>query len=198
MNKLINVIFNDLKKDKSIYISLIFVLVIALLFGTFFITILTDTDKTTIINYIKNYIENINTNNLLNNLINTNITGILIWIIGFSIIGIPLIICILFYKCFSLAFTVSSLIYTYKVKGILISIVYIFPNLILNLLVYFILTYYSFKLCITLLNNLINKVEIKNILIKKYFIILLISIILLTMSSLYETYIIPLIIKLIV
>lgn len=201
MNKVIDIVFKDIKRDRSIYISLILVVIIAILFGTFFIKVLSIEDKKTLVEHINLYFENIKnnniSNNLYNNLLNNNITLFIIWILGFSVIGLPFIIIILFYKGFSLSFTVASLLYNFKFDGIFVSLIYIFPHLIINLLFYFITTYYSFKMCTNLIQVLLNKDRINKILLKKYIIILLISIIFLSLSSLYETFILPYLIKII-
>lgn len=201
MNKVIDIIFNDIKKDKSIYISLIIVLVISLLFGSFFIKILDTSDLKLVMTHINTYFDNIKngniTYNIYNNILNNNITLFIIWILGFSVIGLPLIISILFYKGFTLSFSAASLIYNFKFNGIFFSLVYIFPHLILNILFYFIMTYYSFKLCLNIIQVIFNKQRLNTSFLKKYIVVLIISIIFLTLSALYETYIIPYLIKII-
>ena len=106
MNKVIDIIFRDIKKDKSIYISLIIVLILSLLFGIFFIKILSNNDIETVMMHINTYFDNIKNSsikfNLYNNIINNNITLFILWILGFSVIGLPLIISILFYLVFHL------------------------------------------------------------------------------------------------
>lgn len=207
MNKLFNTILSDVKKNKSIYISLIIALVISLIFGILFITILSIEDKELVEISINEYTYTIKNGNyialnaLKNNILNNNIYSFIIWILGLSIIGIPLIICMLFYKGFSLSFTVTSLIYTMKAKGILFGFIYIFPHLIINLILYFILSCYSFNLSIKMFKLIFNndkssnKVNIKHYL-KKYLFILIISIILFSITAIYETYVIPYLIKL--
>ena len=201
MNRVIDVIFKDIKKDKSIYVSLIIVLLISVLFGAFFIKILSTTDKELVMTHINTYFDSIKNGSikidLYNNIINNNITLFILWILGFSVIGIPLIISILFYKGFTLSFTVTSLIYNFKFDGIFFSLVYIFPHLILNLLFYFIVTYYSFKLCINIIQVLFNKNKINTSFLKKYVIVLVISVVFLSLSTLYETFILPYLIKII-
>lgn len=201
MNRVIDVIFKDIKKDKSIYVSLIIVLLISVLFGAFFIKILSTTDKELVMTHINTYFDSIKNGSikidLYNNIINNNITLFILWILGFSVIGIPLIISILFYKGFTLSFTVTSLIYNFKFDGIFFSLVYIFPHLILNLLFYFIVTYYSFKLCINIIQVLFNKNKINTSFLKKYVIVLVISVVFLSLSALYETFILPYLIKII-
>ena len=192
MNKIFDIIFKDLKKEKNIYYSLIVVVVISILFGLFFITLLSASDKSLLTSNINNHFDLINngkyTINLLKNIINNNILSLIIWILGFSVIGIPIIIFILFYKGFILSFSITSLIYNFKVDGIFFSFIYVFPHSILNLIIYFILSYYSFKLSIKIIDSLINKKIFNFKFLKKYIIILLISIIFLTFSALYESY----------
>lgn len=198
MNKIVNAILGDIKKDKKIYISLIIVMIISFVFGLFFITILTDSDKSLVLNHISLYFDNIKSgSNLYNNIMNNNITVILLWILGFSIIGFPIIICMLFYKGFTLMFSITSIIYNFRVNGILLSLIYVFPHLILNLLFYFIVSFYSFKLCLNLIGTIFNKTKIKSNFYKKYIIVLIVSILFVTISALYETYLLPYLIKLV-
>lgn len=201
MNKIFNIIFKDLKKDKSIYFSLIIVCIISFIFGLFFITILKDSDKTLLSTHINSFFENISSNNYkanINNIVFKNdITAIIIFILGFSIIGIPVLIAILFYKGFTLFFTITSLIYTFKTDGIYLSFVYVFPHLIINFIFYFILVYYAFKLSLMFINYIINKKELNKNYLKKYVVCLLISLAFITLSGLYETFIFPLLIKMI-
>ena len=58
MNKLFKMILKDVKKEKTTYISLIIVIIISIFFGTFFITILNDSDKILLKNEINNFLDN--------------------------------------------------------------------------------------------------------------------------------------------
>lgn len=199
--KLINLIMNDLKKDKSIYVSLIIALLISFIFGMFFITILSSTDKVTLKEYITNFFASIKQGkifSLYKTLINNNLGILITAILAFSVVLFPLVIVIIFYKGFTLAFTITSLIYTFKIKGIILAIVYVFPSLIFNLVFYFIMCYYSFKLSLILFNKVINK-DTTNInkFLKKYLIIILICIVFVSLFSLYDTYLLPSLIKLV-
>ena len=201
MSKLIDVIFKDIKKEKNIYISLIIVLIIALLFGMFFLTIVDEQNKLLITDHINTYFDSIKNGSfkysIYNNIVNNNLTNFLLWILGFSVIGLPLIITMLFYKGFSLSFTITTLIYNFRLKGIFLSFMYIFPHLILNMLIYFIVACYSFKLCLNMILIVFNKSKFSSVFFKKYVFILIISIILLSLSALYETFVLPYLIKII-
>lgn len=199
--KLINLIMNDLKKDKSIYLSLIIALLISFIFGMFFITILSSTDKVTLKEYITNFFASIKQGKIISlykTLINNNLGILITAILAFSVVLFPLVIVIIFYKGFTLAFTITSLIYTFKIKGIILAIVYVFPSLIFNLVFYFIMCYYSFKLSLILFNKVINK-DTTNInkFLKKYLVIILICIVFVSLFSLYDTYLLPSLIKLV-
>ena len=199
--KLINLIMNDLKKDKSIYVSLLIALLISFIFGMFFITILSSTDKVTLKEYITNFFASIKQGKIISlykTLINNNLGILITAILAFSVVLFPLVIVIIFYKGFTLAFTITSLIYTFKIKGIILAIVYVFPSLIFNLVFYFIMCYYSFKLSLILFNKVINK-DTANInkFLKKYLVIILICIVFVSLFSLYDTYLLPSLIKLV-
>ncbi len=199
--KLINLIMNDLKKDKSIYLSLLIALIISFIFGMFFITILSSTDKVTLKEYITNFFTSIKQGKIISlykTLINNNLGILITSILAFSVVLFPLVIVIIFYKGFTLAFTITSLIYTFKIKGIILAIVYVFPSLIFNLVFYFIMCYYSFKLSLILFNKVINK-DATNInkFLKKYLVIILVCIAFVSLFSLYDTYLLPSLIKLV-
>ena len=199
--KLINLIMNDLKKDKSIYLSLLIALIISFIFGMFFITILSSTDKVTLKEYITNFFASIKQGKIISlykTLINNNLGILITSILAFSVVLFPLVIVIIFYKGFTLAFTITSLIYTFKIKGIILAIVYVFPSLIFNLVFYFIMCYYSFKLSLILFNKVINK-DTTNInkFLKKYLVIILVCIAFVSLFSLYDTYLLPSLIKLV-
>lgn len=199
--KLINLIMNDLKKDKSIYLSLLIALLISFIFGMFFITILSSTDKVILKEYITNFFTSIKQGKIISlykTLINNNLGILITSILAFSVVLFPLVIVIIFYKGFTLAFTITSLIYTFKIKGIILAIVYVFPSLIFNLVFYFIMCYYSFKLSLILFNKAINK-DTTNInkFLKKYLVIILVCISFVSLFSLYDTYLLPSLIKLV-
>jgi len=183
-------------KNKKLTILLLLVLISSLI-GLFFITILKETNKEIIINSLDNYLEIIKNNKLTyqNSLINNILVILIIWLLGISLIGIPIVLILLMFKTFSITFTYTSIIAIYKFKGILLSSIYIIPHII-NLLVMFFLSYYSINFSIMLFNNLFRKKSYnKNLIVKTYLKILIISLILIIISTIIEIYIIPNIIK---
>lgn len=188
---------DKLKKIKTLYF-LIGLAVIAFIFGIFFITILSTKDTAIVKEYINTFIANIHNQpiNFLNVLKNTFfihlISIILIWLLGISIIGIPIVIFFYFFKVFSIGFALSSFILTYKSKGLIFSFLYLFPNEIVKFFAYTLIVTNSLNLSKKIINSILKKEQINfNLLLKKYGKILIITIIIIFISSLYETYIIP-------
>lgn len=189
-----------IRKSNKLILKLMIISIISVLIGIFYIAILSNSNKVLIKENLETYFKSLNKLNYIKALIkcltSNMITISSIWLLGISIIGVFLIIIILIIKSFALGFTISSLIYFYKLKGIIISIIYIIP-LIINLFVIIILSYYGiiFSKNLNRLLFLKKDVNFKNIM-RKYIKILLFSTICIVISSLIEIYIVPNILKL--
>ena len=189
-----------IRKSNKLILKLMIISIISVLIGIFYIAILSNSNKVLIKENLETYFESLNKLNYIKALIkcltSNMITISSIWLLGISIIGVFLIIIILIIKSFALGFTISSLIYFYKLKGIIISTIYIIP-LIINLFVIIILSYYwiIFYKNLNRLLFLKKDVNFKNIM-RKYIKILLFSTICIVISSLIEIYIVPNILKL--
>lgn len=189
-----------IRKSNKLILKLMIISIISVLIGIFYIAILSNSNKVLIKENLETYFESLNKLNYIKALIkcltSNMITISSIWLLGISIIGVFLIIIILIIKSFALGFTISSLIYFYKLKGIIISTIYIIP-LIINLFVIIILSYYGiiFSKNLNRLLFLKKDVNFKNIM-RKYIKILLFSTICIVISSLIEIYIVPNILKL--
>lgn len=189
-----------MKQNKLLAILLLST-IISFLLGIFFITILSTSNKNLIYTNITNYLETIKTNNinylsiLLKSLSTNLFSQILIWILGISLIGVILIFLCLLFKAFLLGFTLSSIIYHFKFKGVIFSIIYIIPHL-LNFFIYFFLSYYALSFSIMLFNYFFRKKDYnRKVIVKRYLKIFIISFFILIISSILETFLIPSIIK---
>ena len=168
--------------------------------GCVFLMLISDTDKKIVLESVNNFINNINPNSLeiFKNISIINFIYIFLLIIfSLSIIGSILIIIIIYFKSFILGFTMSSLFVSYNLKSIPISISYLFPSQLINLFVIYILGIYSLLFSYKLLGQVINKKDnyIK-LFIRKYLIIIVICVLLTIISTISESFIFPLIIKL--
>ena len=202
MKKVMDKVFNLVKFDKRyVFFSLIIVLT-GIIFGSLFIVIINKNDKSLVIEYINQFINNIKGNdfNYINTLINTlllnNIIIIIMIILGISCILVPINILILFYKSFIIGFSISGFILSFKLKGLILSIIYVFPHLLLNILILSILTAFTLKLSMNLIKNIIRRKKCNlNLYLKKYKYVIIMLIFLISISSLYETYVIPYLFK---
>lgn len=203
MKKYMDKLIKKIKCNKKGLLFLFGISVVGFIFGVFFLTLISKTDQELVKKMIKSYIDNINNIDYFDTFKNCFIENFLfifiIWILGMSVIGIPITIFYYFIKTFTLGFLMSAFILTYKIKGILYSIIYIIPSNLFNILIFTILLFYSINFSLTLIMAITKKknLNFKNI-INKYTIILLFSLISILISSLYETFIVPLIMKLII
>lgn len=194
-----------IKINKKIFVFLFVLMLMGIIAGSIFTTILNSSDKELVINHLNEFIDNINNNRLdylfalKNNLI-TNISYvILIWLLGISVIGLPIIIIMFFTKCFILGFSVGAILTTFKLKGILVSLVYVFPGQVISLLFLLLLMMYSMSFTFKMIYAILKKKSIDfKLIMNKYFKILLIVLGVIILMSLYDTYLMPRLIKLLI
>ena len=198
MKKLFKIINAEFKKHKKLLVFVTILLTVGLITGSLFVTILSKSDKKLVLETITNYFNQIKLDkidflySLRTSLISNLIYILFIWLLGISILGIPIILFLIFIKSFILGFSVGSIICTYGLKGILLSLSYVFPHHILNLIVISFIGLYALKVSLSLLQLILTKKQINfKVIIRKYFGVLLITIILITFSSLIETFITP-------
>ena len=192
---------NRLKKK---YVFLLVIIIIGTIAGIMFSNVLSDSDEKIVMLKITDYFNNLKDdvkidyfNNLLNSLKNNYIYLIFIWVFGLSIIGLILNNFILFFKSFIMGFIIGSIINIYLYNGIILSILYVFPALIINIMVYGVLVYYANNISIKLFDLIFLKKDIKiNAYVKRYSKLLLVCSIIIFISSILETYLTPFLIKL--
>lgn len=203
MKKILDKLKNNICTNKKMLIFFTTLTIIGIIAGSFFSIIIKSDDKTLVNSYLNTFFESIDTSkiNYLDTFINSGLSNIvfvlIIWLLGFSIIGMPLTLFMYFSKSFSLGFSIASLIINYKFKGILYSVIYVIPS-VLFLIAYTILMIYSLTLSLKLLSSIIKKksIEFKYI-VNKYLLVLLITSIIIVIGILIETFIMPMLIKII-
>lgn len=183
-------------KSNKIFISVL--TIIAIISGALFYFKLNLDDQ----NLIKTYFSNLVINNEYNSLV--GLLGInfllllVIWLLGISIIGLIINLFIYFAKVFLMSLEITTLINLYKGKGILIALLNVFPHQIFNLLIFSILVIYAINVSLTLIVSILKKETISfgNIM-KSYNKIFAISLVLLIITVIYEYYLAPIILKLV-
>ena len=205
MKKIMDKLFNTIKFDKRYVFFCLVIVLLGILTGSFFIIVLNNSDKSLVIEYIESFIGSIKNNNFnyidtfKNTLIINYLFIFLISIIGITQFLCPLNILLLFYKSFIVGFSLSSFILTYKIKGLLLSILYIFPHLIINILLFSLLIAFTLKICIKTIKYIIKKKDVNmRLYFSKYLYTVLFVFMIITISSLYESFIAPYLLKFIV
>lgn len=202
MKKYMNIIKSNIRINKNLFVFLAVIVAVGVASGSIFVTFLNSSDKQIVINYLNDFLNSINSSKLnygitlTNTLIFTLGIGLLIWLLGISIIGFIFIILILFIKSFSLGFSLGSIIINFKFKGIMLSFLYIVPHHVINMMIYILISSYALILSYKLINSFIKKTafDFKNI-FQRYNFILMFSLIILFISTLYEVYCMPYLLK---
>lgn len=204
MNNKLYAAKNSIIKQKKLYRIIITLMIFGIISGILFIFFISKESKTKALVSIKNFFDLMNTStginygkSLLNTLVNNIGYVLLIWLLGISIIGLPITIVLAFMKSFIVGFSISSIISCYKAKGILGAFLYVFPHQIIILFIYLLLSFYSISFSIKLFKSLFLKQTINfRVVMQKYIKILLISLIGIIIISLYEVFISTYFIKL--
>ncbi len=185
-------ISKNLRKQKKIYYILIGLAFIGILFGLIFVFLISDENKILLNSRIQSFFDSDidSFQNFFKCLFNNFILILLIWILGISIVGIPLILIILVFKSFIFGFSISSLISTFGIKGIIISLFHVVISKSIYLIIIILLSFYSISFSIKLLKSFFTKktIDFKES-IRKYIKILLISLVVCFIISIYEGFI---------
>lgn len=194
------IIMKDIKRD-IIFRILFIVLILGIIFGLLFISIVSDSNKNIIKDSVNNYFIYYNEFKLeylkifFDGFISNIIVILFLWIIGLSVVGSFINIFILLYKSFLCGFSFVSIVYTFGVSGLFKGSVFIISEF-LNLLILFLLVYYSLSFSIILFNYLFKKKEFnRNIVVVRYSKILGFCFVLCIINNLINTFLISNIIK---
>lgn len=204
MNKKVDKLKKLIRVNQEIYIFLLGLFVIAVIAGAIYVVTLNKSDNSLVQETLSSFFSNVENNKLnyfaaLKNSFFVNIGFIItIWLLGISVIGIPIILFLFFSKSFIIGFSITSIIAHYKLKGILISFFYIFPHQIINTFAFIFLIIYSIVLSITIIETIIKKksMDFKPI-INRYLNILLITSVLVIIGGLMEVFLSPILLKLV-
>lgn len=194
MKKLIN--------DKIIKIASI-LLILGILSGVVFLLITSSLDKMIIKDEINSYINGFNSKVSINSFL-TSFKYNIIYFIIITISGIfylfsPLIIFVNYYKGLQIGFLMSSIILTFKTKGILLMLVSLFPHIIF--MSFSIIIYSSIMLNISykLMKATYNEESINlKIFVKKVLLLFLIGIVISLVGTLLEVFVNAYLVRLVI
>jgi stage II sporulation protein M len=179
-------------KQKLLYYILIGLAVISIIIGILFIFIIDKDSTLYITKSIKSYYESKldGIKPFFKILFNNYIYLIIIWILGISLIGLPIVLLMFIFKAFIYGFSISSIFYSFGSKGIIITMIDILLNKGLYIIILILLTRYSVSFSIKLFKYLFLKVPINfKVSMHKYIKILFISLLVTLFISVYEGFI---------
>lgn len=181
-------ITNILFPSKSISTFIISFFIIGIISGSIFLICLSTGDKTIVSNELRGIISGNLTGNIKNTLTINLLYIISIFILGISTIGLVFNGFIVYLKGFVTGFCVSSMIYIYKVKGLLLGLIYLIPHNIINILIILSLSIYSIIFSLGIIKQITGK-RINTInLLKRYTFIFLVSLGVIILTSIIEVY----------
>ena len=196
---------DKLREQKKIYIFLIIVMIIGMLLGIIYAIILNKSDHALVTTSLDSFFTSIKNNDidyksaLINSLIGNISFVTFIFLLGISIIGIPIIIFSLATSSFIFGFSLSSIIYTYHLNGILKAITYLFPHQLITLLMSLFLGFYALYFGIKLFKYLFRGVDINLRGSMKRYIQVYVTVLLIFIGcSFIEVFLSPALIKLVV
>lgn len=189
------------ERNKKMLFFLSGLAIIGVIAGSLFFLFLRQTDQILIKDYIENFINTINEGKLdyfdtfKNSLFSNLLYSFTIFVLGISIVGLPLLLFLYFIKSFIIGFSLSSFVFTYGIKGSLFSVIYFIPNFIIFIF-YTILVVFAIKISILLFYNVFSKKEVslKDI-TSKYITYYLLLLIVILLTSLLETFFVPFVLK---
>lgn len=126
-----------LKANIVAYFFMILILVIGIVVGALAVKILPDEQKSELINYLRIFFtglaqgtEDVASSETMIGIVmfNNAKTVVLMWILGFTIVGIPFVLFILFTRGFIIGFTVGFLVNEYVMKGLLFAFASVLPH----------------------------------------------------------------------
>ncbi len=205
MQTIINYLNETIKKHKNLLIFLLITFIVGLVFGSLFINFITDSDKSLLKEQVGTYFSSIKKlssdvfgiNVFLSESLNNTLQLLIIFILGISMIGVFAVVIILFFKGFMLGTTLSVIILNYQLKGVVGALLYVFPVMIINILIYVFLSFFALHASIKFLKALLKKDNLNfKTFLGKYLLAFIISIILIIVTCILDAYLTPLLLKL--
>lgn len=174
--------------SKSISTFIISFFIIGIISGSLFLICLSTGDKTIVSTELSGIISGNITGSIKNTLTINLLYIISIYILGISTIGLVFNGFIVYLKGFVTGFCVSSMIYIYKIKGLLLGLIYLIPHNIINITIILSLSIYSIIFSLGIIKQITGK-RINTInLIKRYTFIFLVSLGVIILTSIIEVY----------
>lgn len=210
MSKKIEAMYEILFPSKKTNLFVLSIFLLGVFSGAVFLIFLSAGDKELITNEIMGFFQGVYDNNLdfgqaFRNSLGSNLVYLfLLFLLGFSVIGVLFNIFLIYLKGFFVSFMIASYILVYRVKGILVSLIsVIFYQLFSSIFVMW-MGIYSIMLSWYFLRHIFQKKKVLNTsssgskMIKKYFLIFMFCLTIAVICSVCEAFLFPRVLKLII
>lgn len=189
---------NKAGRNKKILYFLLGLFITGIGFGALLTVMMKVEDQTLVTDYLNQFFTQLKGNDLnygsafVQSILSNTLFILGIWLLGVSVIGIPIMIFMYFSKAFILGFTIASMIQNFSWKGIVLALFYTFPHQILGMIVYTILMIYAMTLSMTLIKAFTKKktLDFKKV-INKYLLVLGLCLVCALVMSLSEVFLMP-------
>lgn len=202
-----NRIYLHIKENASIYLFVIVLLFMGVIFGAIVVNSLHNELKQDLLFYLKQFFSQVEKDKIGKPSIvwkesyfsQLMYIGI-IWLLGISVIGLPIILILLFMKGVVVGFTVGFLVDQMGIEGFFLAIASVLPQNLIVIPVYIFISTVSIGFSIQLIKQLFIKKQTDSILpnLVSYTFIFLIVGVILAGSSIIEGYISPQFMKMII
>ena len=205
MKKIIKYLNDTIKKEKNILIFILITFFLGLILGSLFINFITEDDKKLLVEQLELFLSNVK--NLTKDvfgikifsgeILNNGFQLFIIFVLGISMIGLPVVIIIMFFKGFMLGTTLATIILKYQFKGIIGSFLYVFPCYIFNIIIYIFISFFAVHASIKFLKALFKKDNLNfKSFFGRYLLSFIISMFLMNIVCLLDAYLTPGLLKL--
>lgn len=203
MNEAKEKVIHTLKEQKKIYFFVFLFVIIGIVLGIVFSIVISKSDHSLVTESLNQFFQNIKTNHIeyasvfFNSLLGNVFLLLFLWLLGISIVGIPIICFLVAFKSFLFSFSISSIFYTYHLGGIAKVFGYIFPQQLLMMCLLIFVSFYAIYFSKRLFYFLFLKQDISlRHAMKRYVQVLLICLVGGVICSLLEVFFMPVFLRL--
>lgn len=202
LNAAVQNVQRHLNENRSIYFFMTGLFVMGLLFGAIIVNALPSGIKSDLGTYLTHFFKDIsNGQDLSPKVIFTERTAyyikytIFLWILGFTIIGLPILFILIFLKGFVMGFSIGFLVGELKLKGFGLALGALFPQNLVIVPLFIVVAAFATGFSLRLFKQLNAPVKTKLFpYFRKYLYTLCIALIICTIVAFFEAHVTPVII----
>ncbi len=200
MSDFLDVLRDYIQRNVALLFFLVILFVSGIAFGAFGVNALDDSQKSELVYYLDIFFASVGDSyggpsgkeifwhSFLNDL---KVAG-LIWFLGMTVIGVPVILSLVFLKGFMIGFTVGMLTFQQGLQGLVISFIAVFPQSLISVPALFLISFSALNFSLLVLKNRWNRSrEPIAPVFFRHLMLALLSVVVFALASIVEGYISP-------